>query len=90
MVLLAYTRGRYVQLSAKRMSTKRNKKSKGIYIIERRSDSLKMVKEIAAKKWDDVCSIDLYILYENKWTTSQICDQFKITSLTVIHRIRYR
>ncbi len=73
--------------SSSRSSNK--KKSKGIYMISRRHNSKKMVTDITKKKWDDILGIDISLLYENKWTTSDICKKFDITPLTVIHRIRY-
>lgn len=82
-------------MSSKKSSTRSSsrssnkKKSKGIYIVSRRHNSKKMVTEITKKKWDDILGIDISLLYENKWTTSDICKKFDITPLTVIHRIRY-
>jgi hypothetical protein len=76
--------------SSKSSSRSSNKKKlKGIYIVSRRHNSKKMVADIIKKKWDDILGIDISLLYENKWTTSDICKKFDITPLTVIHRIRY-
>ena len=71
------------------MSVKKNKKSKILYIVERRRNSKKLVKTIISKKWDDIRGIDLSILYENKWTTEKICQQFNTSSLSIINRIRF-
>ena len=78
-------------MSSKKSSSRSSnkKKSKGIYMISRRHNSKKMVTDITKKKWDDILGIDISLLYENKWTTSDICKKFDITPLTVIHRIRY-
>ncbi len=72
------------------MNAKKNKKSKLIYIVERRRNSKKLVQSISKKNWDDIKGVDLSILYENNWTTEKICQQFKTSVFKVINCIRYK
>jgi len=61
----------------------------GMHNVSKVCYTKKVVKEITRKKWADVTSMDMYILFQKGWTTEKIQDVFSVSSVTILNRLRF-
>ena len=60
----------------------------GIHNVSKQKVTKKDIKAIRNKKWKDITSFDIYLLYQNKWTTEKIQKEFNASLIQVMNRLR--
>ncbi len=65
-----------------------SKKGYGTPCINKPHITKKEIETILKKKWTIISSLDIYKLYQRKWTTEKLADHFKKTTLEILNRLR--
>ena len=81
---------RYYFYMAKKSRKRNSSKQKGygIHNVARLSRAKDRIRHIKEKKWEDINSIDLTVLYHNHWKTESISQEFGVRVYQVLNKLR--